>query len=59
MMLKIVMLLDSLYMERLKDKSANLFGLVVSDEEKSFIILTPGGNVIKNFLYSMMRTTVS
>jgi hypothetical protein len=49
-MFKTVMLLESLDLERLaRDKCANLFGLVVSDEEKSFIILTPGGNVIKLF----------
>jgi hypothetical protein len=59
-MLKTVVLLESLDLERLdRDKCSNLFGLVVSDKEKRFITLTPGGNVLKTFLlHSMMFKTV-
>jgi hypothetical protein len=34
-----------------KDKFSNLFNLDISDEEKSFISLTPGVNLLKHFLH--------
>jgi hypothetical protein len=32
-------------------KHSSLFGLIISNEEKSFITLTPGGNFIKLFFF--------
>ncbi len=32
-------------------KHSSLFGLIISNEEKSFITLTPGANVIKTFFF--------
>jgi hypothetical protein len=37
-------------------KHSSLFCLVVSDKEKSFITLTPGGNVINLFYSSLTET---
>jgi hypothetical protein len=32
-------------------KHSSLFGLVISNEGKTFLTLTPGGNVIKTFFF--------
>jgi hypothetical protein len=36
-------------------KHSSLFGLVISNEEKSFLTLAPGGKVIKRLLFITHR----